>query len=162
VAAQACGECWEITTSTGDTAIYMVDNLCGGPNACSNTERPHFDLTSTSADAVFGDVRAGTTVARPIPCPITGNIHFVGLGAASGLWKVIDDVFRPDDIGARFRFVSPTGEIALGDVVLTDDVAETTLFDTGAQFEEASVEGHASPRGERSRALAEIRIGHIL
>lgn len=72
---EACGECWEVTTPHS-TAIVMSDNLCpiqGNP-LCSDPAQLHFDLSMEVAEFLMGG-RNDLGVARPVPCPVEGNIH---------------------------------------------------------------------------------------
>lgn len=74
-AAEACGECWEVTTPT-QTEIVMVDNLCpiqGNP-LCSEPDQFHLDLSTEAADRLEGG-RNDYGEARPVPCPISNNVH---------------------------------------------------------------------------------------
>ncbi len=71
---EACGECWEISTSFA-TQIVMVHDLCpieGNP-LCAGVQF-HLDLTPEAAEAVQGGGNDAAT-ARRVPCPVTGNIH---------------------------------------------------------------------------------------
>jgi hypothetical protein len=71
---EACGECWEISTSFA-VQVVMVHDLCpiqGNP-LCAGVHF-HLDLTPEAADAVQGGGNDAAT-ARRVPCPVTGNIH---------------------------------------------------------------------------------------
>jgi EXPB1-like domain 1 len=71
---EACGECWEISTSFA-TQVVMVHDLCpieGNP-LCAGVHF-HLDLTPEAAAAVQGGGNDAAT-ARRVPCPVTGNIH---------------------------------------------------------------------------------------
>jgi hypothetical protein len=71
---EACGECWEISTSFA-TQVVMVHDLCpieGNP-LCAGAQF-HLDLTPEAAEAVQGGSN-DAAVARRVPCPVTGNIH---------------------------------------------------------------------------------------
>jgi len=71
---EACGECWEISTSFA-TQVIMVHDLCpieGNP-LCAGVHF-HLDLTPEAADAVSGGGNDAAT-ARRVPCPVTGNVH---------------------------------------------------------------------------------------
>ena len=74
--AEACGECWEIDT-LDSTQVFMVDNLCPDNDAnsrwCANPNQLHFDLSQEAGTAVGSTV--GEFTARPVPCPVTGNVH---------------------------------------------------------------------------------------
>jgi len=73
-AGQACGECWEITTSWA-TQIVMTHDLCpiqGNP-ICAGSHF-HFDLSSEAATALETK-GLDAAAARRVPCPVTGNIH---------------------------------------------------------------------------------------
>ncbi len=71
---ETCGECWEITTST-TTEVVMVDDFCpeAGNEPCNGSQF-HMDLSQQAAEAVSGG-RMDSATARPIPCPVEGNIH---------------------------------------------------------------------------------------
>ena len=75
--AEACGECWEISTITA-TEIVMVTNLCpaNADNPVCQGPATHFDLSREAGDALGHE---GITIAqaRPVPCPVTGNVHGV-------------------------------------------------------------------------------------
>jgi hypothetical protein len=71
---EACGECWEISTSFA-TQVVMVHDLCpieGNP-LCAGVHF-HLDLTPEAADAVQGGGN-DAAAARRVPCPVAGNIH---------------------------------------------------------------------------------------
>ena len=71
---EACGECWEISTSYA-SQVVMVHDLCpieGNP-LCAGSQF-HFDLTPEAATAVNGGSNDAAT-ARRVPCPVTGNVH---------------------------------------------------------------------------------------
>ncbi len=71
---EACGECWEISTSFA-TQVVMVHDLCpieGNP-LCAGVHF-HLDLTPEAAEAVQGGGN-DAAAARRVPCPVTGNIH---------------------------------------------------------------------------------------
>ncbi len=71
---EGCGECWEVSSSWA-TVIVMMHDLCpieGNP-VCAG-EMLHFDLAS-EADAALQMDGTGGIAARPVPCPVTGNIH---------------------------------------------------------------------------------------
>lgn len=74
---EACGECWEISTVTA-TQIVMVTNLCPAneDNPVCQGPETHFDLSREAGEAVGHE---GITIAqaRPVPCPVTGNVHAV-------------------------------------------------------------------------------------
>lgn len=72
---EACGECWELTTAS-TTAIVMVADLCpveGNP-PCADPNQMNFDLVEGAADR-FGSQGWDQAVARPVACPISGNIQ---------------------------------------------------------------------------------------
>lgn len=71
---EACGECWEITSTT-TTEVVMITDLC--PNAgnplCQGSHF-HIDLASEAAGVLMaGGLDEGA--ARRVPCPIDGNVH---------------------------------------------------------------------------------------
>ncbi|MDY0004401.1 MAG: hypothetical protein RBU30_24075 [Polyangia bacterium] len=71
---EACGECWEISTSWA-TEVVMVHDLCpiqGNP-ICAGGHF-HFDLASEAAEALQGGGLDAAS-ARRVPCPVTGNVH---------------------------------------------------------------------------------------
>ncbi|OIP32373.1 MAG: hypothetical protein AUK47_20665 [Deltaproteobacteria bacterium CG2_30_63_29] len=71
---EACGECWEVSTSFA-TQVVMVHDLCpieGNP-LCAGAQF-HFDLTPEAATAVHGGGNDAAT-ARRVPCPVTGNVY---------------------------------------------------------------------------------------
>lgn len=71
---EGCGECWEVSTAWA-TQIVMMHDLCpiqGNP-VCAG-EILHFDLSSETAEAIQSG-GSGAIAARPVPCPVTGNIH---------------------------------------------------------------------------------------
>jgi expansin (peptidoglycan-binding protein) len=71
---EGCGECWEISNSWA-TQVVMMHDLCpieGNP-VCAG-EILHFDLSSETAEAIQSEGSAAI-VARPVPCPVSGNIH---------------------------------------------------------------------------------------
>ena len=71
---EACGECWEISTSFA-TQIVMVHDLCpieGNP-LCAGAQF-HLDLTPEAADALQGGGN-DAAAARRVACPVTGNVH---------------------------------------------------------------------------------------
>lgn len=71
---EACGECFEITSSRA-SEIVMVHDLCpieGNP-VCAG-DFLHFDLSSET-DEAMGTNGSGAIAVRPVPCPVTGNIH---------------------------------------------------------------------------------------
>ncbi|MEM9694526.1 MAG: hypothetical protein AAGA56_18395 [Myxococcota bacterium] len=78
--AESCGECWEITTITS-TEIVMVTNLCPAneDNPVCAGDTYHFDISREAGEALGHE---GITIgqARPVPCPVTGNVHAVILG----------------------------------------------------------------------------------
>ncbi len=72
---EACGECWEIST-TFATQIVMVHDLCpieGNP-ICAGSHF-HFDVSNEVAAAIDGDQWMGEAAVQRVPCPVTGNIH---------------------------------------------------------------------------------------
>lgn len=71
---EACGECWEVST-TFNTRIIMIDNLC--PNAGNPPcEGPQFHLDlSQEARIELGAAGYDAASARPVACPVTGNVH---------------------------------------------------------------------------------------
>lgn len=76
--AEACGECWEITTAHATRTVVVTD-LCpieGNP-VCAGSFF-HFDLAHTAA-VPLDYLEAGIVhaQARPVPCPVSGNIFAV-------------------------------------------------------------------------------------
>lgn len=72
---EACGECWEISTSFA-TQLVMVHDLCpieGNP-ICAGSHF-HFDVASEVASAIDGGGWMGEAAVRRVPCPVSGNIH---------------------------------------------------------------------------------------
>ncbi|MBU1535028.1 hypothetical protein KKF84_06895 [Myxococcota bacterium] len=72
---EACGECWEIST-TFATQIVMVHDLCpieGNP-ICAGGHF-HFDIAGEVADRIDGGQWMGEAAVRRVPCPVSGNIH---------------------------------------------------------------------------------------
>lgn len=72
---EACGECWELST-TFATQIVMVHDLCpieGNP-ICAGSYF-HFDVSNEVAAAIDGGGWLGEAAVRRVPCPVSGNIH---------------------------------------------------------------------------------------
>lgn len=71
---EACGECWEITSTT-TTRVVMITDLCPNEgNPLCQGSHFHIDLASEAADTLMaGGLDEGA--ARRVPCPIEGNIH---------------------------------------------------------------------------------------
>lgn len=76
---EACGECWELSTSFS-AQIVMVHDLCpieGNP-VCAGSFF-HFDVSTEVANAIDGDDQLGLAAVRRVPCPVNGNIYaYVG------------------------------------------------------------------------------------
>ncbi|MCD6500018.1 MAG: hypothetical protein J7M25_17120 [Deltaproteobacteria bacterium] len=73
---EACGECWEVSSSW-DTQILMVTDLCpikGNP-ICAGGHF-HFDLAAEAAQALQTKGLDAAS-ARRVPCPVSGNIYVV-------------------------------------------------------------------------------------
>jgi hypothetical protein len=71
---EACGECWEISTSFA-TQVVMVHDLCpieGNP-LCAGSQF-HFDLTPEAAAVLQGGSN-DAAVARRVPCPVSGSVY---------------------------------------------------------------------------------------
>ena len=72
---EACGECWELSTTFASTLV-MVHDLCpieGNP-ICAGSWF-HFDVATEVADVVGGGGWLGEAAVRRVPCPVTGNIY---------------------------------------------------------------------------------------
>lgn len=72
---EACGECWEVST-TFATQTVMVHDLCpieGNP-VCAGGHF-HFDVAAEVASVIDGGGWLGEAAVRRVPCPVTGNIH---------------------------------------------------------------------------------------
>ncbi len=72
---EACGECWQISTSFA-TELVMVHDLCpieGNP-VCAGSYF-HFDVSGEVADAIDGGGWLGEAAVKRVPCPVSGNIH---------------------------------------------------------------------------------------
>lgn len=63
---------------------------------------------------------------------------------SGGAWHVLEDdvTFAEAGPGGVFRFTSPTGESVEGSAVLRYEVTIGSVFDTGAQFQEAEPNGN--------------------
>lgn len=76
--AEACGECWELTSAHATRTVVITD-LCpiAGNPVCAGSFL-HFDLASTAADdldfVAAGSVEAS---ARRVPCPVVGSAFAV-------------------------------------------------------------------------------------
>ncbi|MEM6792320.1 MAG: hypothetical protein AAF715_32705 [Myxococcota bacterium] len=75
--AESCGECWEISTISS-TQTVMVTNLCPANDDNPVCQGPalHFDV-SREAGAALGHEGITIGEARPVPCPVEGNVHAV-------------------------------------------------------------------------------------
>lgn len=103
---EACGECWEVTTPHS-TAIVMSDNLCpiqGNP-LCSEAGQLHFDLSMEVAEFLMGG-RNDMGIARPVPCPVEGNIH---VQVRDRSWGYFQFVVQNHRIPVRQVEVRPEG-----------------------------------------------------
>ena len=72
---EACGECWQISTSFA-SELVMVHDLCpieGNP-ICAGSHF-HFDVSGEVADAIDGGGWLGEAAVKRVPCPVSGNIH---------------------------------------------------------------------------------------
>ncbi|MBN2715449.1 MAG: hypothetical protein JXX14_06310 [Deltaproteobacteria bacterium] len=72
---EACGECWELSTSFA-TQIVMVHDLCpieGNP-VCAGGHF-HFDVSNEVANRIDGGGWLGEGAVRRVPCPVEGNIY---------------------------------------------------------------------------------------
>lgn len=76
--AEACGECWELTTASATQTVVVTD-LCpiAGNPLCAG-EFFHFDVAHTAAGPL-GYETAGIVqaAARRVPCPVEGNVFAV-------------------------------------------------------------------------------------
>jgi len=76
--AEACGECWEITTASATRTVVITD-LCpiAGNPVCAG-DFFHFDVARAAATEL-GYLTAGIVEAdvRRVPCPVDGNIFAI-------------------------------------------------------------------------------------
>jgi hypothetical protein len=103
---ESCGECWELTTGK-TTTIVIVADLCpieGNP-PCADPNQLHFDLVTNAATTVGGGTM-DMAVARPVACPMSGNI---GIEVTDRSWSYFQAAFFGYRVPLRLVEFQPVG-----------------------------------------------------
>lgn len=103
---EACGECWELTTTTATTTVIVAD-LCpieGNP-PCADPDQMNFDMVDTAA-AQVGSQGYDQAVARPVACPVNGTIQ---LEVTDRSWAYFQAAFFEHRVPLRLVEFQPEG-----------------------------------------------------